>query len=90
MGWFRHPVELDPQFDFLVVGESNVAIGKTATINSNWRPESAIDGNLTTVTGSYQTDSGKWLTIDLLAPHYISRVVIYNGGDGKSYTAVCE
>ena len=79
-----------PQFDFLVVRESNVAIGKTATINSNYSPGNAIDGDLTTVTGSGQTDSDKWLTIDLQAPHYISRVVIYNGGFGKSHTAVCE
>ena len=75
-----------------------MAIGKTATINSNyspgyfrrWNPGHAIDGDFTTVASSGQTDSDKWLTIDLLGPHYISRVVIYNGGLGKSYTAVCE
>jgi len=76
------------QCNFLVVGESNVAIGKTATGNFRWYPEDAIDGDLTTVAASGQTGYDKWLTIDLQATHYISRVVIYNGGDGKSCTAV--
>ena len=76
------------QCDFLVVRESNVAIGKMATGNFQWYPRRAIDGDLTTVASSGQTDYDKWLIIDLQASHYISRVVIYNGGDGKSCTAV--
>jgi len=54
-----------PQFDFHVVRESNVVIGKTTTGNSIYRPGNAIDSDLTAMAASDQTNTDKWLTINL-------------------------
>ncbi|MFD0672701.1 discoidin domain-containing protein [Cohnella sp. GCM10027633] len=58
--------------------DANVALGKTATADSNYATEAAsrtVDGSLTTKWASANTTGGHWLALDLGQSYSISRWV---------------
>lgn len=63
----------------------NVALGKPVTASSQraGTPAALVDGIRTGAYGAHtQTDGKAWFTVDLMKPHRLSRVVVYNRGDG--------
>ena len=65
----------------------NLARGRPVTASSMWPgtppPAGLVDGSVTDTFGAHTEIDGKaWFTIDLGKPHRLSRVVVYNRGDG--------
>ena len=65
----------------------NLARGRPVTASSvrpgTPAPAGLVDGSVTDTFGAHtETDGKAWFTIDLGEPHRLSRVVVYNRGDG--------